>query len=97
MGPIKRKRDIPSGTTQGWVCPKLHVHLLCGLWKHQVGKQEKICVIKALLTPIGSYERILMDLMTCLLEWEGKDTILVVVELLSKLTKFESIKTMPQW
>jgi hypothetical protein len=73
------------------------VHLLCELWKHQVGKQEKICVVKALLTPIGSYERVSMNLITCLLEWQRKDTILVVVELFSKLAKFEPIKTMPQW
>jgi hypothetical protein len=34
-----------------------------------------------------------MELMTCLLELQGKDTILVAVNEFSKLVKFEPIKT----
>ncbi len=43
--------------------------------------------------PLGPFNNVSMDFMTCLLEWEGTDAIFVVVDKFSKLVKFAPTQT----
>jgi hypothetical protein len=55
--------------------------------------KKKYGLYRVLFIFIGQCEGVSMEFMTCLLELQGKDTILVVVNEFSKLVKFEPTKT----
>ncbi len=52
------------------------------------GHKKKFGLYKPLPIPSNSFENVLMDFMTRLLEWEGMDANVVVVDRFSKLIKF---------
>jgi hypothetical protein len=58
----------------------------CQSTKSVLQKIFELC--KPVPIPLGPFENVSMDFMTCLLKWEGMDDIFVVVDMFSKLTKF---------
>jgi hypothetical protein len=70
-------------------------HYVCTCVKYRSTKlmnKKKYGLYGALHILISRYEGVSMEFMTCFLELQGQDTILVVVNEFSKLIKFEPTK-----
>lgn len=61
----------------------------CEVPKYQV-LHKKFGLYMPLPIPLGPFNNVSMDFMTCLLEWEGIDAIFMVVNKLSILVRFLS-------
>jgi hypothetical protein len=55
--------------------------------------KKKFGLYRPLLIPLGPFESISMDFMTCFPKWEGMNAIFVVVDMFLKLVKFASTQT----
>ncbi len=64
----------------------VHICVKCQSTKSIHKKKFRLC--RPLPIPLGPFENVSMDFMTCFLEWEGTDAIFMVVNIFLKLVKF---------
>jgi hypothetical protein len=101
---VVHKHDAPMGGHHGekttrkllgqtfyWLEMKKDVeHYVRTCMKCQSTKlvHKKFRLYRPFPIPLGPFESVSMDFMTCLLEWEGMDAIFLVVDKFLKLMKF---------
>ncbi len=61
---------------------------MCEVPNTKLVHKNKPGLYKPLPIPLGPFDSVSMDFMTCLLEWEGTNAIFVVVDKFLKLVKF---------
>ncbi len=70
-----------------------YVHMCIKCQSTKLVHKKKFGLYRPFPIPLGPFEIISMDFMTCLLEWEVTNAIFVVVDRFLKLTKFTPTQT----